>query len=130
MTSNYRVQTELHTAVCAQVDNESAWYTIRMQPNSSNHNQLFPNHMSRMGVPKTNKPVQVLLPFSGWKLAVMVLEFCFASLNDVKRTDLGTGGGCTLILSQEKPLSFGLNTAVSPSGTPLLSTPPNSTRPP
>lgn len=45
-------------------------------------------------------------------------------------TDLGTGGGCTSILSQQKPLSVGVRITVSSRGTPALLSPPNTTPPP
>lgn len=118
-----RVQTVLHTAARGDVDHNNAWHAVWMQPDSTYHNQLLTTHMGTVRVSKTKHTMEI----SSKSFFSRNLEFGYGVWGT---TDLGTGGGCTSILSQQKPLSVGVRITVSSRGTPALLSPPNTTPPP
>lgn len=56
-TLDYPVQAKLHAAPRDQVDNDNIWNANRIQPDTTNNDQIITNHMRWMTVPNKQQSI-------------------------------------------------------------------------
>lgn len=56
-TLDYPVEAKLHAAPRDQVDNDNIWNANRIQPDTTNNDQIITNHMRWMTVPNRQQGI-------------------------------------------------------------------------